>query len=190
MLQTMLLTKSHPWCVILSGRTHTHTQHAHTDSMRGYEIAVLGHLYDNLKYTQKKTKVHQQLQKNKIYTKSKHIPTACNAQNFNSIKSSWPKGTPNAIQEQLATSLSHLGPTGVQRHPVLHTESYTHEQTKTHRLRHMPNPAKGIFGFSSCKPDWPTGYPVNDLSSKHHFSHIFHYRGVHFKNETWEWLCY
>lgn len=42
-----------------------------------------------------------QLQKKKkLYTKGKHVPTACNAQNFNSIKSSWPKGTPNAIQEQ------------------------------------------------------------------------------------------
>lgn len=32
--------------------THIHT---HTESMRRYEIAVLGHLY-NLKYTHKKTK--------------------------------------------------------------------------------------------------------------------------------------
>lgn len=82
--------------------THIHT---HTDSMRRYEIAVLGHLYDNLKYTPKKKPkaMYGTLttpKKKKLYTKGKHVPTACNAQNFNSIKSSWPKGTPNAIQEQ------------------------------------------------------------------------------------------
>ncbi len=79
----------------------------HTYSMRGYETAVLGHIYDNLKYTQKMnaTCYIDNTNKLKLCTKGKHVPTkcfptACNARNFNSIKSSWPKCTPNAIQEQ------------------------------------------------------------------------------------------
>ncbi|XDV41902.1 hypothetical protein PO909_010683, partial [Leuciscus waleckii] len=121
--------------------THIHT---HTDSMRRYEIAVLGHLY-NLKYTHKKkpkamygtSTTPKNKTNKKLYTKGKHVSTACNAQNFNSIKSSWPKGTPNAIQEQRRSRslILALPERNITQYFTLRA---THKQTKTHRLRHTP----------------------------------------------------
>lgn len=105
--------------------------------------------------------------KKKLYTKGKHVPTACNAQNFNSIKSSWPKGTPNAIQEQrrsgsLILALPESNITEYFTLRATHTQTDKKTQVETHA-----KPCEGRFGFSSCEPDWPTGHPANDLSPKH-----------------------
>lgn len=72
----------------------------------------------------------------KLYTKGKHVstksfPTACNARNFNSIKSSWPKCTPNAIQEQRRhrSLISALPERSVTQH-------FTPRATHTNRQKH------------------------------------------------------
>lgn len=94
----------------------------------------------------------------KLYTKGEHVPTkrfptACNARNFNSIKSSWPKCTPNAIQEQrqhrsLISAQPERNITQYFTPRATHTQTDKNTQVETHA-----KPCEGRLGFSSCEPD-------------------------------------
>lgn len=70
------------------------------------------------------------IQKANMY-QTKHFPTDCNARNFNSIKSSWPKCTPNAIQEQRQhrSLISALPERNI-------TQYFTPRATHTNRQKH------------------------------------------------------
>lgn len=144
--QLQVQTQYRPQWVILWMDIHTER-----DRMRGYETAVLGHVY-KLNYTQKfnASCYVDDSQKFKLQTKGKHeptkrFPTACNARNFNSIKSSWPKCTPDAIQEQHRSLILALSERNVTPSFATHTQTDKNTQVETHT-----KPCEGRFGFSSC----------------------------------------
>lgn len=67
------------------------------------------------------------------------------ARNFNSIKSSWPKCTPDAIQEQHRSLILALSERNVTPSFATHTQTDKNTQVETHT-----KPCEGRFGFSSC----------------------------------------
>lgn len=115
-----------------------------THDTSGYKTAVY-RTFDNLiKKIYKLKQPTLTTQQLKIIQKGKHTkkkdrrPTACNARNFNSIKSSWPKCTSKSHSRATPTPLSHFGPsrgpTKAQHQPVVRVKKlHTYTDTNTHK---------------------------------------------------------